>query len=501
MNAPVNILPRANCGCGGCSCGGTCNGSCGSTCLTETMVRPRFFAGQLLTKDDLQQLEDYVVAKNRLHNRYLFGSGVVCGFEVLCDPCGGNWITVQPGYGLDCCGNDLLLACKTRLDVNAMIRDLLRDERGGVDCGDPCTRETQAAEIAQGKQPIREYCLTVQYCEQQTDPIAPYATDAPCSPQACEPSRVREGLRFALRCPEQAKLPPDLFSALGECFADVIKLEKAATEGQALRPGDIERRIKAGVEALRQRSFEELQRLLLDLIDRSRHPTACTLREQVLKVPPPPQTTQGTEEVRVDPGVDRLIGILLELLRECICMALLPACEPCDSLEVELACIRVQSCDVVEICNLSRQFVISPAALRYWFGFGRLEQELRRFCCPEQVCPPLPATEPRSRAERTEKAAQEQSKVGPLPELPAEGAVRAGAVLEDLLRGVAVLLPEDSPEALRIDHLGMLIGRLAGREPAKPDVEARLTELQRKVNELEAQLQQQGGRPRPTKSS
>src|SRR5689334_5717378 len=143
MNALTSVAPS-----GGCDCGGACNDRCGSTCQTETMIRPLFFAGQLLTEDDLQQLEDYVGAKHRLHNRYVFGSGVVCGFEVLCDPCGGGRISVRPGYALDCCGNDLVLTCGTSLDVNAMIRDLLRDERGGVDCGDPCTQEARAAEAA-----------------------------------------------------------------------------------------------------------------------------------------------------------------------------------------------------------------------------------------------------------------------------------------------------------------------------------------------------------------
>src|SRR5690242_1272175 len=53
----------------------------------ECLCRPRFFAGQLLTEDDLNRLDDYVVAKNRLHNRYLVGWGVACGLEVVCSVC------------------------------------------------------------------------------------------------------------------------------------------------------------------------------------------------------------------------------------------------------------------------------------------------------------------------------------------------------------------------------------------------------------------------------
>src|SRR5438309_1287188 len=91
-----------------CACGGT---GC-MMCRTQLYVRPQFFAGQLLTEDDLQSLENYVVAKNRLHNSRLFGEGVVCGLQVLCHPCGDGRILVQPGYALDCCGNDIELSCK-----------------------------------------------------------------------------------------------------------------------------------------------------------------------------------------------------------------------------------------------------------------------------------------------------------------------------------------------------------------------------------------------------
>jgi len=64
----------------GCKPGRTCDG-------LECLCRPRFFAGQLLTDEDLRRLDHYVVAKNRLHNRYLHGTGVVCGLEVVCSAC------------------------------------------------------------------------------------------------------------------------------------------------------------------------------------------------------------------------------------------------------------------------------------------------------------------------------------------------------------------------------------------------------------------------------
>ena len=76
-------LPDCN-GAPGCSTPPACPACGGLECL----CRPRFFAGQLLTEDDLNRLDHYIVAKNRLHNRYLIGWGVACGLEVVCNVCG-----------------------------------------------------------------------------------------------------------------------------------------------------------------------------------------------------------------------------------------------------------------------------------------------------------------------------------------------------------------------------------------------------------------------------
>src|SRR5262245_31843991 len=77
----------------------------------ECLCRPRFFAGQLLTDEDLTRLERYIVEKNKLHNRYLHGWGVVCGLEVVCDPCTTTNVIVQTGYALSPCGEDIVV-CK-----------------------------------------------------------------------------------------------------------------------------------------------------------------------------------------------------------------------------------------------------------------------------------------------------------------------------------------------------------------------------------------------------
>src|SRR6266498_3112792 len=99
----------------GCACG--CTACAGLQCLE----RPRYFAGQLLTEAELTGEQAYVIAKNRLHNRYLHGTGVVCGLEIVCHECRG-WVTVHQGYAIDNCGNDIIVCKDESFDLLERIK-------------------------------------------------------------------------------------------------------------------------------------------------------------------------------------------------------------------------------------------------------------------------------------------------------------------------------------------------------------------------------------------
>src|SRR5690606_10083878 len=89
-----------------------CCPDCGAL---ECLCRPRFFAGQLLSEQDLNRLDQYIKNKNRLHNRNQHGWGVVNGLLVVCDPCGD--VTVTQGYAVDPCGDDIVLCEDTRVNI------------------------------------------------------------------------------------------------------------------------------------------------------------------------------------------------------------------------------------------------------------------------------------------------------------------------------------------------------------------------------------------------
>src|SRR3954471_15217075 len=94
----------------------------------QCLCRPRFFAGQLLTEEDLNRLERYIVEKNKLHNRYLHGWGVVCGLEVSCHPCQG-FVTVTSGYALSPCGDDIVVCRDEAVNVCDLIKQCRGDQQ------------------------------------------------------------------------------------------------------------------------------------------------------------------------------------------------------------------------------------------------------------------------------------------------------------------------------------------------------------------------------------
>lgn len=553
------------CGCeSDCNCGGGCGGTC-ATCQDDGYSRPKFFAGQLLTEGDLQQLSDYVVAKNRLHARHLFGSGVACGLEVTCYPCGGGKVIVDPGYALDCCGNDIVISCPQELDIIQMIRDLRRKQHGGADCGDPCASATTAQTALASQRPpssgvysptsattkvsapdCYKYCLYVNYCEQPSDPVSPYVTGDPCGSQTCENTRVREGFRFVLRCPDPTEPEPAICKRLNDCLGDAashegyrknaellqkygLEIEAAFHSALSSRPkllttnfstyftqhtselsellapaktdtlssahalveatlalssdlallaiqtSDVQKPwvgkvgsalalLKTAATKLENTTFQNMlptaleqaytaslaettQSLLAKTVDlantastgpsvaglaaaapqpvdddlirllaykvafgqrlqnqmvldtdslraqlifrlqQEAMKTRCDLFDTISSAPKLQAAT--TKEVSlafasVAGHASLTLGrAFIEMERACFCNALNPPCPSCDDPGVLLACITVADCKVKDICNLDRQFVLSPVALRYWIPeITRIGRAIEKACCP-----------------------------------------------------------------------------------------------------------------------
>jgi hypothetical protein len=154
-------------------------------------VRPVFFAGQLLTEDDLSGLAGWTTGRVRAHNRlrYVSADGhgaVLCGLPVGCDSRARGTVRVGEGHAVDGTGNDIPVPCAEDVDVVALVREF-RATGGG--CPDPCPPG-----------PERTYGLFLRYEEEFAEPAAPYDPGDGCATAGCVPTRVREGHRYSVGC-------------------------------------------------------------------------------------------------------------------------------------------------------------------------------------------------------------------------------------------------------------------------------------------------------------
>ena len=65
-------------------------------------------------------------------------------------------------------------------------------------------------------------------------------------------------------------------------------------------------------------------------------------------------------------AVRKLTIALVRYFIDCVCAALNPPCPDCNDTSVLLGCVEVDDCRVLDLCNMSRRFVLTPQAMRYW---------------------------------------------------------------------------------------------------------------------------------------
>lgn len=104
---------------------------------------------------------------------------------------------------------------------------------------------------------------------------------------------------------------------------------------------------------------------------------------------------------------------LLRVLGSCLCDEVNPPCPACADLRVPLAKVRIDGCDVIDVCDLDRDWVVSPRAFAYWLPIVQvLRQFLLARCCSDES----PAVRGESELAPLEALARE---AGPLLQDPA----------------------------------------------------------------------------------
>jgi hypothetical protein len=382
----------------------------------ECLERPRFFAGQLLTEAELNGEQAYVVAKNRLHNRYLHGPGVVCGLQVGCDPCDG-WVTVAPGYAIDPCGNDIVVCEGQRLNVGDLIARC--KDTGPAPC-DPVRPQDRGD--CRGVE--EHWCVTIRYEEREARASTVLRRAATpgcsCSPGcgcgchsngktnghggcgcgcggktvtangtshyvsyspsgsatataptrqastltmgACEPTRIIEGFRLDVcqghdglcRTPMEA-IQRSLLWEIVQCVLELWEF------GRRRVP---KRTHQALIGALFAREATATPNELYDaycyvrqgLYELGARQPRCNIAQKldliVLQTPPNEEDVTYGRQAQV--ALQGLLTVFWEYIVDCVCQKLLPSCppEPCDDRLI-LACLTIVDGKIVGVCNYS----------------------------------------------------------------------------------------------------------------------------------------------------
>jgi hypothetical protein len=411
----------------------------------ECLCRPRFFAGQLLTEDDLRRLDRYIVEKNKLHNRNLHDWGTVCGLEVSCHPCGDH-VYVSTGHAIDRCGNDIVVCEPDCVDVCALIKRCKKPQK--LECR-PYSSTGDCKEVEE------EWILAIRFCERPSRGVAalrgPAKGCATCgasascgscgscsscsgcsgcggcsgcstcdcnggavcgpdskwtpskrlpkrsSPAECEPTVVCESYVYEVfKKPKDDDETCDYGGALAkrwscclEAFFDVLPTP----------PGNFDAAsYDADPEGWHDWCCQTKEALLEWFATYPGFDCEAIRNLQLLVCPEPTPTNYSAV---FSPVATQLSQIFLQIFLDCLCSGLLPPCrEPTCDLRVPLASVTVKSrdCRVVRVCNWTpcRKIAVTIPSLRYWLSAFPLGQAIRdlvhRLCCELEFEPPRPET-------------------------------------------------------------------------------------------------------------
>lgn len=374
--------------------------TCPECSSLESLCRPRFFDGQLLSADDLNRLERYIVQKNRLHNRTLHGWGVVCGLEVVCDSC-KDQVIVHQGYALSPCGDDIVVSN----NVSVPVCDLIKQSRNTAAYND-CYSGLLTAEERGCEEALEDWNLFLCYdekpvrgitslrasssassgcsCQQQSTSTSK-TTTARISPQ-CEPSVTCEGFHFtvskATRSTEKRKL---LGGAMIDRFLECYRELSSVLPEFSMDLTQVEevRKFCCDLKGI-------LKEFLL-----THNTYSCQLDEALAQIVCPAARQPANETERQEYLIAILeafiaeVLVIVEYLRYCLCTIFLPPCpEPVTNNCVPIATIRIRrtDCKILSVCNVTnRRFAVSIPSLAYWLSWVPLDQYLRpllaKICC------------------------------------------------------------------------------------------------------------------------
>jgi DNA-binding beta-propeller fold protein YncE len=155
-------------------------------CEIPQMARNHYFTGKLLVERDFTDEQRFFRGKQNRQNRNLHGWGTVCGLKVVDHPnpaCRSQYVVIEPGTAIDCCGNEILVRDEERFDFRTAFRDLWHTQFGAMAEPD-------------GKPHRLEICIRYRECG--AEPVPSLFDECGCDDTGCQPNRVLEGHELSL---------------------------------------------------------------------------------------------------------------------------------------------------------------------------------------------------------------------------------------------------------------------------------------------------------------
>lgn len=140
---------------------------------TNGLRRPDYVPETYLSSQDLAAEQRYRQQRLNHHQRYLHEWGVMCGLHVVpADDPRRPWaVQVCPGYAIDCCSNEIVVAGPAVVDV----RDYLwRTPQG---------------------EPVNRAYVGLRYAEAETRPVPTQPPGCGCEAPVYQPTRIRESFQ------------------------------------------------------------------------------------------------------------------------------------------------------------------------------------------------------------------------------------------------------------------------------------------------------------------
>jgi hypothetical protein len=341
-------------------------------CRLMTFERPNYFCGHLLTDTDLTLQQRYFREKTRLYHRALDGHGIVCGLRLTCDHnCSGK-VLVSRGYAIDNCGNDLIVAEQTPVDVISLLAekklilqeplsDPGRPEHGESDC------DFQQC-----------FYLTIRYQEEETEFAAPLVSGCQPMVSECEPTRISETVKFDVvdTLPSEKSAEFSLkrrlelaFKIFSEGpFAQALQKHHKLL-GEVVNPPSSAGSTKASEHRHSEfhKLFFELRGLLLLYFNQHPDKYNCAIEHQIQKIrfPEVHKKSEKAQEAYLEELRDAFSSLLAFAWQHAVSTALgelVPAChEVCEADPIYLGTVVVENGRLIRVCNCPRSYLWSLA--------------------------------------------------------------------------------------------------------------------------------------------